>query len=667
VYIDYQKKLIAHKIPGCSLELHSSGYVSVARKDITDVQMRTYRHVIPHRDPAQRLLSLAAELLTTPQGREFVSTRGFKTFDDLFVFLLDNPRYIYDRDFRQFNPAVLYYTDVAPEQITFEQVTKTDLPVSPVLRRLVDLHYRDEHLRLSRPDPVEKKAYRPSPAIYYINMDTAKERLANIENAAKSRNLALTRVPAITPDTIHHVTDVVYPPGMAKEQRIEHALWTSHLIALKAFVLDTENEYALILEDDVCLESMDFWQFSLDELAQAMPDDCGLLQLAVIWPVVQEGERLALKVTPGHQLRLHQPFDWCTGAYLIRREHAYKIIDFFETENGKFSLSRYPGRMTADITLYDESVFRSSYRVCTVPLMVCEGLSAATPSSFDRTSNAQILSHNASRNYVIQLLQAKPTLEGLKFKEPLPSKAQNLRVSIITPTYNRSKFLPLLEDRILQQSYPRHLIEWIVVDDSTDGSPDFEPRPDTGLVVKYERVPEKMVLGAKRNYTASKATGDILVYMDDDDYYPPTRVALAVEALQQTPDVLLAGSTILPIYFLENEELWVAGPYHQNHSTAGAWAYRRIMLETQQHDPTKAYAEEASFLNNYTLPMRQMNHYQTIICFAHQANTFDKNVLREMAQEKPTKNMNKVNDNVLQFIPAEILQQYLTLHQQSKA
>jgi glycosyltransferase involved in cell wall biosynthesis len=34
-----------------------------------------------------------------------------------------------------------------------------------------------------------------------------------------------------------------------------------------------------------------------------------------------------------------------------------------------------------------------------------------------------------------------------------------------------------------------------------------------------------MILGAKRNLIHKHAKGDILVYMDDDDYYPPERVA----------------------------------------------------------------------------------------------------------------------------------------------
>ena len=41
-------------------------------------------------------------------------------------------------------------------------------------------------------------------------------------------------------------------------------------------------------------------------------------------------------------------------------------------------------------------------------------------------------------------------------------------VSICTPTYNRKKFIPFLIKCYLAQTYPRELMEWVVVDDGDD-------------------------------------------------------------------------------------------------------------------------------------------------------------------------------------------------------
>jgi len=683
VYIDYAKKLIVHDIIGCTFDPGHGDFIAIKREDITDIEMQTFQHLIPRRNTAERLHAAAAEMLKTPEGRKFVSTRYFKSFDDIYIFLLDNPHYIYSATFRWFNPACLSYLGVASPQFLASTSGLTAEMPSPVLMKLIDRHYPTEWVAASTSaststlvTATSQSSDSASIPIFYINMDSDTKRREKLEKDAHQRGLILTRVPAITPSTLSHVSNDVLPEGAPRNEQIDLSLVASHLVALKAFLLDTTAPVALILEDDVCLDAMDKWSFTLDHLKSELPEDCGILQLVVLWSFTQSGNQIILKGQPGHQLRVREPFNWCTGAYVIRREHAQKIVDYYEMSfdkemssdkgNTLFSIGRYPGRISADVLLYDDSVYRSNYRTYSLPLMYCTGISESTPSSFDRQDSlylpgTQATMHNISRNYVISLLKDGVNLENLKLKDKIPLQ-QYPRVSIITPTYNRARFLPLLEERILQQQYPRHLIEWIIVDDSTDGSAEFVPRPNTGLVVHYERLQERMVLGAKRNYTARKATGDILVHMDDDDYYPPTRVALAVDALNRNPEVLLAGATVLPIYYINNEELWLAGPYSQNHSTAGAWAYRRILLETQKHDPTKAFAEEASFLDNFTIPMQQMNHYQTMVCFAHQQNTFDKSVLRDRAIDKTMKHMNPAKEAVETIIPPEILEQYLDFH-----
>ena len=68
-------------------------------------------------------------------------------------------------------------------------------------------------------------------------------------------------------------------------------------------------------------------------------------------------------------------------------------------------------------------------------------------------------------------------------------------------------------------------MEWIVIDDGEDKVEDlFKDVPG----VKYFGYEEKIKLGRKRNLMHEKCKGDIIVYMDDDDFYPPDRVNHAV-------------------------------------------------------------------------------------------------------------------------------------------
>ena len=41
-------------------------------------------------------------------------------------------------------------------------------------------------------------------------------------------------------------------------------------------------------------------------------------------------------------------------------------------------------------------------------------------------------------------------------------------VSIVTPTYNRRKFIPFLINCVKKQTYPMELMEWVIVDDGED-------------------------------------------------------------------------------------------------------------------------------------------------------------------------------------------------------
>jgi hypothetical protein len=136
-----------------------------------------------------------------------------------------------------------------------------------------------------------------------------------------------------------------------------------------------------------------------------------------------------------------------------------------------------------------------------------------------------------------------------------------------------------------------------------------------------------MSLGEKRNLMHEKATGSILVYMDDDDYYPPCRVSHAVETLERSPRALCAGSSEMYIYFKHIHKMVQFGPYGPNHATAGTFAFRSELLKTSRYDETAAVAEERAFLKDYTVPFAQLDPMKTILVFSHEHNTFDKRKL----------------------------------------
>ena len=229
-------------------------------------------------------------------------------------------------------------------------------------------------------------------------------------------------------------------------------------------------------------------------------------------------------------------------------------------------------------------------------------------------------------------------------------------VSICTPTFNRRPFIPFMIQCFANQTYPKDRMEWIIIDDGSDPIKDLVSHIPQ---VKYFRYESKMTLGKKRNLMHEKSSGAILVYMDDDDYYPPDRVSHAVETLQKNPHALCAGSSEMYIYFKHIHKMYQFGPYGPNHATAATFAFRRELLNQTQYDDNASLAEEKQFLKNYTIPFVQLDPMKCILVFSHVHNSLDKKTLLKNVNPYVKESPKQVTDfvkesDILQFFMVDI-------------
>jgi len=253
-----------------------------------------------------------------------------------------------------------------------------------------------------------------------------------------------------------------------------------------------------------------------------------------------------------------------------------------------------------------------------------------------------------------------------KDKQKLP---KHPFVSICMPTFNRRPFIPIIIECFNNQTYPKDKMEWIIVDDGTDKIRDLVEA--SGIKqIKYIEVQEKMTLGAKRNYMHSFAKGTIIVYMDDDDYYPPDRVKHAVERLRGSK-ALCAGSSAMFIYFKHINKMYQFGPYGPNHATAATFAFKRELLNQTRFDEESSVAEERKFLKDYTIPFVQLDSIKSILVFSHNHNSFDKKeLLNQMpnptTHETPLLPHDIIKDqNILKFF-VDDLEKELELYEPGK-
>ena len=239
----------------------------------------------------------------------------------------------------------------------------------------------------------------------------------------------------------------------------------------------------------------------------------------------------------------------------------------------------------------------------------------AGPSNADKvTMQQEPINSNTSRSCLN--MSASKAMKEYKKNKPF--------VSVCTPTYNRRPFIKSIIKCFMRQDYPMDRMEWIIIDDGTDKIEDLVAHIPQ---VKYFKYDEKMTLGKKRNLMHDKCSGDFIVYMDDDDMYPPKRVSHAVEMLISHPKALCAGSSEIYIYFKHIQKMFQFGPYGPNHATAGTFAFKKELLINNRYNDDAALAEEKAFLKDYTVPFVQLDPLKVILVVSHDHNTFDKKKL----------------------------------------
>lgn len=172
-------------------------------------------------------------------------------------------------------------------------------------------------------------------------------------------------------------------------------------------------------------------------------------------------------------------------------------------------------------------------------------------------------------------------------------------------------------------------VTWVVVDNSTDSNQDWSVSTQESRVV-YEHVDGEKPIGWLRNRcieVALQYDPDFLVFWDDDDYYPPTRISSGVNALLANPTADIAASSKMHLLLVRENVMMVTGPFHDKHGTAATHTVRASYARTHRFNPEKTRGEELEFTKEWTANLVQVNSEETIVVMGHGRNTVDKSDL----------------------------------------
>ena len=205
-------------------------------------------------------------------------------------------------------------------------------------------------------------------------------------------------------------------------------------------------------------------------------------------------------------------------------------------------------------------------------------------------------------------------------------------VSLLTLSqYRRMENLFLLKDMILEQTYLDKVIEWVIVDGSDKEYADMSVQIDllrTQINIPIVFVPYEKgaLIGKLRNKSNKAAKGDILVCLDDDDYYPPERIQEAYDNLIKS-DWLIAGVSATYMYDYVFNKQYKFNSFGEYHSPNNSMAYKKEYIINHTYDETVTHNEEISFTNKFSEPLIQLNSLKTVNISSHQQNTFNKRQL----------------------------------------
>lgn len=117
-------------------------------------------------------------------------------------------------------------------------------------------------------------------------------------------------------------------------------------------------------------------------------------------------------------------------------------------------------------------------------------------------------------------------------------------ITIVTPSYNQSRYIEQTIQSVLQQDYPA--IEYFVIDGgSTDSSVDVIRRYENQLSGWVSEKDKGQADAINKGFR--RANGEFIAWLNSDDTYQPDAIRKAIETFQKHPEAGLVYGNVLSI------------------------------------------------------------------------------------------------------------------------
>ena len=164
--------------------------------------------------------------------------------------------------------------------------------------------------------------------IYVINMERSADRKKYIQDHFEKYGINKYNFVEGIDGSKENLSKLINNLDQLAVSKNEISCGMSHLKAIGQWLKESDSEYAIIMEDDVSLETSDYWDFTWTDFLNAVDKKYDILQLAIT---------NNFKINP--RLHLREFLDWCAAVYLIKRPFAEKLVNKYKVDS-KYTFSR---------------------------------------------------------------------------------------------------------------------------------------------------------------------------------------------------------------------------------------------------------------------------------------------------------------------------------------
>lgn len=173
------------------------------------------------------------------------------------------------------------------------------------------------------------------PHVYYFNMDEEETRREYMENQFENYGINYTRISGnrFEASNISQWSDILSEPKDVMKNNADYCIanTVSHIVFLKEWYEESEEQTIVLMEDDYDLSLIDYWHFDWEYLMSRIPFD---------WDTIQLGYEHFERV---HFFLSHKDYrSFNFGPTLINRSHVKKILDHSFDENDKIIARGHP-------------------------------------------------------------------------------------------------------------------------------------------------------------------------------------------------------------------------------------------------------------------------------------------------------------------------------------